>query len=63
MLHSMQLCLGDSTGVGSSDRILAVVPMFGDETNGPDVATDAFWGGGGTGGGRRGTGRGEGTNE
>ncbi len=28
MLHSMQLCLGDSTAVGSSDRILAVVPMF-----------------------------------
>lgn len=31
-------------------NVLAVVPMFGDETNGPDVATDAFWGGGGTGG-------------
>lgn len=28
MLHSMQLCLGDSTGVSSGDRVLAVVPMF-----------------------------------
>ena len=28
MLHSMQLCLGDSTAVGSQDRLLAVVPMF-----------------------------------
>ena len=28
MLHSMQLCLGDATGVGSRDRVLAVVPMF-----------------------------------
>jgi prepilin-type N-terminal cleavage/methylation domain-containing protein len=31
-------------------NVLAVVPLFGDETNGPDIATDAFWGGGGTGG-------------
>lgn len=28
VLHSMQLCLGDSTAVGTGDRILAVVPMF-----------------------------------
>jgi fatty-acyl-CoA synthase len=28
MLHSMQLCLGDATGVSSGDRVLAVVPMF-----------------------------------
>ncbi|MDX2131842.1 MAG: type II secretion system protein [Planctomycetota bacterium] len=31
-------------------KVLAVVPLFGDETNGPDISTDAFWGGGGTGG-------------
>jgi prepilin-type N-terminal cleavage/methylation domain-containing protein len=31
-------------------NVQAVVPMFGDETNGPDIAMDAFWGGGGTGG-------------
>jgi len=31
-------------------NVNAVVPLFGDETNGPDIATDAFWGGGGTGG-------------
>lgn len=29
-----------------SPNFLAAVPIWGDETNGPDLATDAFYGGG-----------------
>jgi prepilin-type N-terminal cleavage/methylation domain-containing protein/prepilin-type processing-associated H-X9-DG protein len=30
-------------------QVLSAVPLWGDETNGPDVSTDAWYGGGGTG--------------
>lgn len=38
------------TGLRTDEpTVLTAVPMWGDETNGPDVSTDAFWGGGGSG--------------